>query len=69
MEKFGKKKHKNLPRSICSMLPTMYGIDSYSARPKNLLTMKNLVCKYLNLGQNGWQILILHQILCQNTNF
>ena len=38
------KKHE---KPFCSMFPIMHGIDSYSARSKYYLTIKNLVCAHL----------------------
>ena len=40
------KKHENPPENLCSILPIMHGIDSYSARSKYHLTIKNLVCTH-----------------------
>ena len=37
------KNNKNPPRNFCPRVPIMHGIDSYSARSKYHLTIKNLV--------------------------
>ena len=40
------KKHKNRPKNFCPSVPIMHGIDSYLARSKYYLTIKNIVCTH-----------------------
>ena len=40
------RKHKNPPGNFCPRVPIMHSIDSYLARSKYHLTIKNLVCKH-----------------------
>ena len=40
-------KHKSPPGNFSARVPTMHGIDSYSARSKYDLTIKNRVCTHI----------------------
>ena len=54
------KKHKNPPGKFCSRVPIMHGRDSYSARSKYHLTIKNSHFTVPDFGGLAARLLVGH---------